>query len=106
MKEKRFGHGMEIVSQTVYVFGGDYGGGSKSIEMLSLAPGSHWQILDATFPEAVYWSITCQVSPYLILVAGGYGSSEKIVHLFNTRNNSLHKKSEDAPFGFHNGLSN
>ena len=40
---------MEIVNQTVYVLGG---GGSKSIEMLALAPGSHWQIVDATFPTA------------------------------------------------------
>merc|ERR1719469_691554 len=102
MKEKRRGHSMEIVSQTVYVFGGD---GSKSIEMLSLAPGSHWQIVDATFPAAViYYSITCQVSPYLILVAGGLGY-DKTVHLFNTRNNSL-RKLEDAPFGFENGVNN
>ena len=101
MKEERFGHSMEIVNQTVYVFGG-YGSGS--IEMLSLAPGSHWQTVDATFPNEVILSITCQVSPYLILVAGGFESA-KTVHLFNTRNNSL-RKLEDAPIGFNNGWNN
>ena len=40
MQEKRYLHSMEIVNQTVYVFGVYYN--SKSIEMLALALGSHW----------------------------------------------------------------